>query len=218
MVTRDTSRSPSPDTPPQLVRKRRKAPKWPAPKHTRGANSARAGEEEEERWCNVEEEDTEPAQPHFIPAHPPGPQLNASQSWSPLRLFQLFFSSTVVCTVVNNTNANIQRRKEAGLKAPWNPLSSPKFFVFLRVLIFSGLMFVHDRDNMWRMDWPYQLVFPEGTMSRGWFKAILWCLHLSKPEEDEENVKKRGTAAFDRLFKIKPLYCDIKKQHAWHTV
>ncbi|KAJ8405279.1 hypothetical protein AAFF_G00322700 [Aldrovandia affinis] len=188
-------------TPPQPARKRRKAPKRPAPKHTRGATSARAGEEEEERWCNLEKEDTKSAQPHFIPVRPAGPQIDTSQSWSPLRLFQQFFSSAVMRTIVNNNSANTQRRKEAGLKAPWKPLSSPELFAFLRVLIFSGLLHVHDRDNMWRTDWPYQFVFTRGTMSISRSEAILWCLHLSKPGEDEEN--NREIAIDERMVAMK---------------
>ncbi|KAJ8398050.1 hypothetical protein AAFF_G00431270 [Aldrovandia affinis] len=62
------------------------APKWP-PKHTRGATSARAREEEDERWCN-EEEDTEQAQPHFIPARPPGLPVLVSSVLVPA-VFQL---------------------------------------------------------------------------------------------------------------------------------
>ena len=46
-------------------------------------------------------------------------------------------------------------------------------------------------------------------MSRDRFGAIMWSLHLSNPEEDEENDRKRNTAEYDRLFKIKPLYTDI---------
>ncbi|XP_038583668.1 piggyBac transposable element-derived protein 4-like [Micropterus salmoides] len=46
-------------------------------------------------------------------------------------------------------------------------------------------------------------------MSRDRFESILWSLHLSDPAEDEENDRKKNTAEYDRLFKIKPLYTEI---------
>lgn len=155
-------------------------------------------------------EDTEPAQPRFIPARPPGSQLDTTRHWSPLQLFQLFFSASAVRSIVDNTNSNAQRRKAAGIKAAWTaPLSAPEFFGFLSIIIFAGLVSVHDKDDMWRRDWPYRFEFPRDTMSRGRFEAIMWSLHLSNPREDEENERKRGTAGHDKLFKIKPLSTDI---------
>lgn len=37
----------------------------------------------------------------------------------------------------------------------------------------------------------------------------MWSLHMSNPEEDEENNRKRNTDAHDRLFKVKPLYTEL---------
>lgn len=36
-------------------------------------------------------------------------------------------------------------------------------------------------------------------------KAITYSLHMSDPEKDEENDKKKGTNQYDRFFRIKPL-------------
>lgn len=46
-------------------------------------------------------------------------------------------------------------------------------------------------------------------MTRDRFEAIMCLLHLSNPQEDEENERKKNTAEYDRLFKIKPLYNEI---------
>ncbi|XP_068572703.1 piggyBac transposable element-derived protein 4-like [Cebidichthys violaceus] len=75
--------------------------------------------------------------------------------------------------------------------------------------MFTGLVTVHHRSDYWRKRWPYNFRFPSDHMTRDRFEAILWSLHLSDPKEDEDNVRKRNTAEYDRLFKIKPLYTDI---------
>ncbi|ROL43414.1 PiggyBac transposable element-derived protein 4 [Anabarilius grahami] len=41
------------------------------------------------------------------------------------------------------------------------------------------------------------------------YDAISWNIHLCDPVDDLENARKRGTPAYDKLFKTKPLYTDI---------
>uniref|UniRef100_A0A8C6SQI7 PiggyBac transposable element-derived protein domain-containing protein n=1 Tax=Neogobius melanostomus TaxID=47308 RepID=A0A8C6SQI7_9GOBI len=156
-----------------------------------------------------EEEDTPPTVPHFVPAREPGPVLDKTKSWSVLELFQLFFSPTVINTIVKNTNLNADNQKRAGKKYPWNPLNIKEFYVFLAILIYTGLVSMHERSDYWKRSFPYGHPFPGNTMTRVRFETIVWTLHLSDPAEDEENDKKRNTQDYDRLFKIKPLYLQI---------
>ncbi|XP_053180801.1 piggyBac transposable element-derived protein 4-like [Scomber japonicus] len=121
----------------------------------------------------------------------------------------LFFSTPVVRTIITNTNANAAKRLKAGLKFVWKRLTVSDFYIFLSIIIFTGLVKVHDRGDYWRKEWPYHFRFPANTMSRDRFECILWSLHMSDPAEDEENDRKRNTAGYDRLFRIKPLYTDI---------
>ncbi|XP_071393737.1 piggyBac transposable element-derived protein 4-like [Centroberyx affinis] len=144
-----------------------------------------------------------------MPARVPGPTFDTTASWSPLSLFQLFFSASVVQSVIDNTNANAIKRLQAGRKLVWKVLTVRDFYIFMAIIIFSGLVSVHQRSDYWRREWPYNFRFPSEKMTRDRFEAILWSLHLSNPKEDEDNDRKRNTAEYDRLFKIKPLYTEI---------
>lgn len=144
-----------------------------------------------------------------MPARTPGPAFDTAKSWSPIDLFQLYFSTSVINTIIDNTNANAAKRLQAGKKFKWEVLTERDFYVFLAILIFSGLVTVHHRSDYWRKKWPYNFPFPSNKMTRGRFEAILWSLHLSNPKEDEKNDSKRNTAEYNRLFKIKPLYTEI---------
>ncbi len=77
------------------------------------------------------------------------------------------------------------------------------------LIIFTGLVTVHNRADYWKKTSPYNFSFPSNKISHGRFEAILWSLHLSNPAEDEENEKKKNTGEYDHLFKIKPLYSEL---------
>ncbi|KAF3850836.1 hypothetical protein F7725_012608 [Dissostichus mawsoni] len=178
-------------------------------KRGRGGSSSPGMTEEELGWHNREEKDQRPEPLKFMPARVPGPTFDTTSSWSPLSLFRLFFSASVVHTLIDNTNANALKRFQAGNKYVWQVLTVRDFYIFLTIVIFTGLVHVPHRSDYWRKESPYDFPFPADKMSRERFEAILWSLHLSNPEEDEENERKRNTEEYDRLFKIKPLYTDI---------
>ena len=113
---------------------------------------------------------------------------------------------------MKNTNRNAVKRGETEAKAyakKWTPLTREEFFAFLAIVLFSGLVRVPERSDFWRTDVPYGFRFPASVMPRDRWEAIMWSLHLSDPDEEEENERKRGTDSYDRLFKIKPLYTDL---------
>ncbi|XP_038820023.1 piggyBac transposable element-derived protein 4-like [Salvelinus namaycush] len=155
----------------------------------------------ERRWKTEDEPDQEPKLFPFEPARTPGPQLDTSKNYTVLELFQLFFSNDIVDTLCSNTNKNAKRRHEQGFK----PVSVEEMYNYLSIVIYMGLLNVHTVSDYWVPNRLYGIPFCRTVMTMTRFRAITYSLHMSDPAEDEENDKKKGTAGYDRLMRIKPL-------------
>ncbi|XP_052446673.1 uncharacterized protein LOC127988134 isoform X9 [Carassius gibelio] len=163
----------------------------------------------EQKWKSVEEPDVEPKQPIFKPKNTPGPQLNSSATCSPLQYFELFFSKSVLQTVVEHTNAYGAMHCE-GKKSPWENISIKDLKSFIGLLIYMGMTKCSKLSDYWKKSFIYSMPFPARIMSSNKFFNICAGLHLNDPKVLEENEKKRGTPEYDRLCKIKPLYQDMR--------
>ncbi|XP_033897385.3 piggyBac transposable element-derived protein 4-like [Acipenser ruthenus] len=212
----DTEENPPPSTSESFdvsQQKRRRSIPTPLPyttssKPARPVESRRAStptpttSDPEERWKFVTEDDVEPVQHRFCPARAPGAQLDTSKKYSPLDLFQLYFSMNVVQSLCTNTNKNGEKQQAQGKKYQWDPVSIKWF---LGILIFMGLLTTHTVRDYWSPRRPYGIPFCHTVMSRKRYEAIAWTLHISDPEEDNENDQKKGTPQHDRLFRLRPL-------------
>ncbi|XP_037646456.1 piggyBac transposable element-derived protein 4 [Sebastes umbrosus] len=175
-------------------------------------SSSNTGKEEEEadgdRWCNMDEEDVEPPQPRFRPERDVGPQLNRTANYTPLELFQLFFSTTVIKTLVKNTNT-YGEKKYQGQKKGLVPVTVADMYSFISIVLYMGLVPLKTLRDFWRGSKLFNLPFPASVMSCKRFLAISGSLHMNDPAVEAANDQKKGTSGYDRLCKIKPLYGQI---------
>ncbi|KAJ8364440.1 hypothetical protein SKAU_G00132710 [Synaphobranchus kaupii] len=158
-----------------------------------------------ERWMDGSEQDEQPSVHPFAPARTPGAQLE----YSPLELFQLTFSQSVVQTLCTNTNKKAQRRIDQGMKTPWSPLEPGELYRYFGVLISMGLVRCPETRDYWSHARCYSLPFPRTVFSRTRFEAISWALHISDPDTDGQNDALRGTDRYDRLFRLRQLIDEV---------
>ncbi|XP_056614672.1 piggyBac transposable element-derived protein 4 [Triplophysa dalaica] len=162
-----------------------------------------------DKWHSADEPDIEPPQQNFRPLRAPGPQVILTASYSPMQFFHMFFSVSVMQKIIEHSNA-YGANWLASRRTSWFDISLKDFKSFLALVIYMGLVKCFNLQDYWKKTDIYSLPYPIQVMSCRRFLAISSALHLSDPEEDVENEKKKGMAGYDRLFKIKPLYDDIR--------
>ncbi|XP_058485281.1 piggyBac transposable element-derived protein 4-like isoform X2 [Solea solea] len=192
------------------------------PRRKKGKKKGPAGtqleaEEDEDdggRWHNIDEDDIVPPQPRFRPEREVGPQLNRTANYTPLELFQLFFSTTVVNTLVRNTNAYGEKKYQSQRES-WVHVTTADMYSFISLVLYMGLVPLKTLKEFWRGSKLFSLPFPASVMPCRRFLAISRSLHMNDPAAEATNDQKKGTAGYDRLCKIKPLYQHILE--ACHT-
>ena len=163
----------------------------------------------EERWNDVNVSDITPPQPTFRPARSPGPQLVRTASYTALQLFQLFFTNSILQTIIQNTNEYGLRRFSTPSN-PWIDLTLEDMFSYMSLVVYMGVVKCNKFTDYWRGGKLYNLLFPRRVMTGKKFFMITRSLHLSSFEVDAVNEEKKGTEAFDCLSKIKPLYDEMR--------
>ncbi|KAM9408874.1 piggyBac transposable element-derived protein 4-like [Pholidichthys leucotaenia] len=176
----------------------------PQPGTSAGPSSA------EERWHDTDTPDMIPPQPIFRPKNPPGPQLITTASYTPVQLFQLFFTPSVLDHIVENTNLHGSAHYNTPT-SPWTDLTSSDLLSFFALIIYMGIVKCKSFSDYWRGGRLYNFPFPKSVMTRTKFLLISWAFHLSSPAAEEANEQQRGTDMHDRLSKIKPLYEEMRE-------
>ncbi|XP_066569538.1 piggyBac transposable element-derived protein 4 [Amia ocellicauda] len=161
-------------------------------------------------WKTETDPDVAPTLPRFQPARTPGVQLDKSKTYSPLELFQLFFSPNVVRVLCSNTNKQATKRIAQGLQFKWTDVTPQEFLKYLSLVIFMGLLKLGSVKAYWRNKHIFCVPFPKTVMSRDRWRFISSNLHMSDPAKDAVNDGKKGTSEHDPLFRLKPLMTEIQ--------
>uniref|UniRef100_A0A671UTR0 PiggyBac transposable element-derived protein domain-containing protein n=1 Tax=Sparus aurata TaxID=8175 RepID=A0A671UTR0_SPAAU len=162
-----------------------------------------------EPWKTAEDADTAPAVSRFQPRRSPGVQLETLSSYSPKDLFLLFFATDTVRTICSNTNKKAAEKKQLGCKYQWTDVEMEDLYKCFGLLAYMSLVSLPSLQDYWRQNHILSVPLPAKVMSRDRFRSILWNIHLSDPEEDVENERKKGTPGYDKLFRVRPLYDEI---------
>ncbi|XP_060784757.1 piggyBac transposable element-derived protein 4-like [Neoarius graeffei] len=194
---------------PSTRQKRSRSSGRPSPTKNPSKRSALAPQED--RWHDDSEEDVCPPQFPFCPKRNPGAQLDLHKSYSPLNIFQLYFSHNVLKTLCTNTNKNAARKYAEGLKIkrPWTDVTPDEMLNYFSLILYLGLVKVSSARDLWKRDDLYRFPFPASIMPGDRYEAITAFLHMSDPAGDVVNDKLRGQPGFDGLFRLKPLLDDI---------
>ncbi|XP_045922875.1 piggyBac transposable element-derived protein 4-like isoform X1 [Micropterus dolomieu] len=182
----------------------------PRPKVKRPRSRSPHPSTPEQPWKTHTDPDVGPKLPRFVPARPPGVQLDKSKVYSPLDLFQLFFNNNVVRQLCSNTNKQARKRLAQGLQFKWVDVTPPEFLKYISLVIFMGLLKLGSVKAYWRQKNIFSVPFPRTVMPRDRWLFISSNIHMSDPAEDSVNDRKKGTPDYDPLFRLKPLMDEIK--------
>uniref|UniRef100_A0A3B4UR01 PiggyBac transposable element-derived protein domain-containing protein n=1 Tax=Seriola dumerili TaxID=41447 RepID=A0A3B4UR01_SERDU len=160
-----------------------------------------------QRWkTEAEPDDGVPQPPRFNPKRTPGvqPPLNMGNP-PPGEIFSHFFDAAVFKLLCENTNKNAAKNLEKGTKFIWTEITPDEMKKFIGMLLYMAVLKLPKISDFWRQQTIFHVPFPATVMSRDRFMAILSNLHLSDPEKNEENDKKKGTEDYDHLHRVRPL-------------
>uniref|UniRef100_A0A9J8DDY0 PiggyBac transposable element-derived protein domain-containing protein n=1 Tax=Cyprinus carpio carpio TaxID=630221 RepID=A0A9J8DDY0_CYPCA len=167
------------------------------------AKRAKANKHPTWSWKTEDDIDMAPQALRFLPTREPGPQLRPCDAHTPMSLFKKFFSDTAVLTQAARACAK-------GHKYKWTDVSISELYCYIGLLFYMAMVKLSSITDYWWQNNLFSVPFPATIMSRDRFCTISWNLHMSHPDADQDNDKKRGTAEHDRLFRARSLMDTIR--------
>ncbi|KAF3842439.1 hypothetical protein F7725_024390 [Dissostichus mawsoni] len=113
--------------------------------------------------------------------------------------------------ICKNTNKNAEKEQAKGKKFVWEELKPVKFLMYVGLMMFMALLKLPKVRDYWRKGSHLSVLFPASVMTRDRFMAISRAVHLSDPDHDLANDRKKDTPEYDPLHRLKPLQATIKE-------
>ena len=141
----------------------------------------------------------------------PGPSDTARNCFTPEDFFSLFFSDSVIDTLVLETNRYAEQSRSAKpSNMPWDPVSASQMKAFLGLHIAMGVSDLPEIHDYWSVEPALQMPWYQSVMARDLFTQILRYLHCcnaqaAKPRPD-----------YDKLFKIRDVVTSISQSCSQH--
>lgn len=88
-------------------------------------------------------------------------------------------------------------------KNKWTDLNPKEFQKFCGLNFYFALVRLSTVQSYWKTGYIFSLTLPASVMPRNKY-LLSWNVHMSDPERDVENDKKKGKPEHERLFPLNP--------------
>ena len=128
-----------------------------------------------------------------------GPTIPIAES--PLEVFELFFTPTIVDEIVDQTNRYAEEVMGVEAYVSWKTISEEDIRAFIGFSIPMGINQQSSMDDYWKKDPIHNYKPIAQRISRDRFRDISRYLHFV----DNTTLSQSGSAKYDKLGKIRPL-------------
>ena len=157
--------------------------------------------------------------PVTVQAYTESPGHKVPISTSPLEIFSLFFTSSLLQFLVLQTNQYALECMGGERYAQWTPVTLPELHAYMGFMILMGIVHLPSLCDYWKKDEIFHYSPVASWISRDRFFELHRYLHCV----DNSNLPSPGDLAYNKLGKIQPVldrlheafrsvYCPTKKR------
>lgn len=139
--------------------------------------------------------------PVTVQAYTESPGHKVPISTSPLEIFSLFFTSSLLQFLVLQTNQYALECMGGERYAQWTPVTLPELHAYMGFMILMGIVHLPSLCDYWKKDEIFHYSPVASRISRDRFFELHRYLHCV----DNSNLPSPGDPAYNKLGKIQPV-------------